>query len=64
MTQQSVLRRDRKHKHDGMKSTECRRTYNIEADKFGNVLDLNPRKWLNDSAKILLQKIVVERLQM
>ena len=43
---------------------ETQQTYNVEANKFGNVLNLNPRKWLDDTAKILLQKVIIKRLQM
>jgi len=39
-------------------------TYNIKADEFGNMFDLNPRKRLNDSAEILLQKVIIKGLQM
>ena len=39
-------------------------TYNIKADKLGNMIHLNPRKWLNDSAEILLQEVIIKRLQM
>jgi len=46
--------------------TECgmQNTYNIKADEFGNMFDLNPRKRLNDSAEILLQKVIIKGLQM
>jgi len=43
---------------------ELQLTHDVEADKFGNMFDLNPRKWLNDSAEILLQKVIIKRLQM
>jgi len=38
-------------------------THDIQADKLGDVLNLYPRKRLNNTTKILLQQVVIERLE-